>query len=41
MVEFSTFDYIKMGYSVGLVIFSICIVTALMWAEKTSISSDA
>uniref|UniRef100_A0A7S3KVX3 Silicon transporter n=1 Tax=Amphora coffeiformis TaxID=265554 RepID=A0A7S3KVX3_9STRA len=41
MVEFSTFDYVKMAYSVGLVIFSICIVTALMWAEKTSISEDS
>ena len=40
MVNFSTFDYIKMAYSVGLVIFSIVIVTALMFERKTSVSED-
>ena len=41
MVTFSTFDYVKMAYSVALVIFSIVIVTALMFERKTSISQQA
>ena len=41
MVQFSSFDYVKMAYSVGLVIFSIVIVTALMFERKTSVSQQA
>lgn len=41
MVQFSTFDYVKMTYSVVLVIFSIVIVTALMFERKTSVSQDS
>ena len=41
MVTFSTFDYVKMAYSVGLVIFSIVIVTALQIEGKTSVAERA
>lgn len=40
MPEHTTFDYIKMAYSMGLVIFSIVIVTALMFDENTKIAQD-
>jgi silicon transporter len=39
-MQFSTFDYVKMAYSMALVIFSIVIVTALMFDEGTKISAD-
>mmetsp|Transcript_5005 Transcript_5005/g.7509 ORF Transcript_5005/g.7509 Transcript_5005/m.7509 type:complete len:539 (-) Transcript_5005:137-1753(-) len=41
MVTFSTFDYVKMAYSVVLVIFSIVIVTALQIEGKTSVAEKA
>jgi silicon transporter len=40
MVQYSTIDYIKMAYSVCLVIFSVVIVTALIFERDTKISSD-
>ena len=41
MVTFSQFDYVKMAYSVALVIFSIVIVTALQIEGKTSVAEKA
>ena len=40
MTNHTAFDYVKMGYSVLLVIFSIVIVTALIFDEGTKISSE-
>ncbi|MBE0451983.1 MAG: hypothetical protein IBX70_14240 [Clostridia bacterium] len=40
-MEFTAFDYVKMAYSMCLVIFSIVIVTALMFDENTRIAEDA
>jgi silicon transporter len=40
-MEHTTLDYVKMAYSMFLVIFSIVIVTALMFDENTRIAADA
>lgn len=40
MVNHTPFDYVKMAYSMGLVIFSIVIVTALQFKESTKIAAD-
>jgi len=40
MTNYSTLDYVKMAYSMVLVIFSITIVTALMFDENTRIAQD-
>ena len=41
MATFSTIDYIKQFYSMALVIFSVVIVTALMFTENTKVARDA
>ena len=41
MTTFSTIDYIKQFYSMALVIFSVVIVTALMFTENTKVARDA
>jgi len=39
-MQFTIFDYVKMAYSMALVIFSVVIVTALMFTENTKIAND-
>eukprot|EP00934_Nitzschia_sp_Nitz4_P008602 Nitzschia sp. Nitz4//scaffold325_size20118//17702//19372//NITZ4_008706-RA/size20118-processed-gene-0.4-mRNA-1//1//CDS//3329547911//8592//frame0 len=39
-MQYSTWNYVQMAYSVALVIFSIVIVTALMFEDQTKIARD-
>jgi len=39
-MKYTTLDYVKMIFSMGLVIFSILIVTALMYEQNTKIAQD-